>query len=102
MRPVFVSQTCVGTRIVPVDYLQNRFLVGVGVVVSGTVTYSVQHSYDDVLNPAVTPVWFTATDFSGKTANFDGSYVSPIRGLRLNVTAGTGTATMTVLQGDPR
>jgi len=102
MRPVVVSQTGVGARIIPVDYLQVAFSVGVGVTVTGTVTFSIEHTYDDALNPAVTPIWFAPTADAGKTANYDKGFVTPIRAVRLNVTAGTGTAVMTVLQGDPR
>ena len=103
MRPVTVSRTGVGqSAVVPTDYMQISPSVGVGAVVSGTVTYNVEHTYSDVLDPTVTPVWFVAPELSAQTTSKDGVYVGPIRGLRVNVTAGTGSVTMTVLQGDPR
>lgn len=103
MRPVVVSKTGTGqTAVVPTDYMQISFAVSAAVVVSGTVTFNIEHTYDDVLDPAVTPTWFAPTADSGKTANYDKGYAFPIRGVRVNTTAGTGTVTLTVLQGDPR
>jgi hypothetical protein len=66
--------------------------IGFGVTVSGTVTYSVQHTFDETN-------WFDHASATGKSAAFDGSYLYPVRGIRINVTAGTGTATMTALIG---
>ena len=102
MRAAVVSKTGVGqTAIVPIDYSQNNFGIGFGVVVSGTITYTVQHAFDNVLDPTVTPTWFDHADLSGETANQDGNYAFPVRGIRLNNTAGDGSATLTVLQGNP-
>jgi hypothetical protein len=103
MRPVTVSRTGVGvSSVVAVDYMQNSPAVGIAAVVSGTVTYDIQHTYSDVLDSTVTPVWFIAPELAAKTVSADGVYVGPIRGLRINVSAGTGSVTLTVLQGDPR
>lgn len=83
------------------DQYQSPFNVGLGVAVTGTVTYSVQHSFDDVYasnyNPA-TATWFTHPDVSGETTNADANYAFPVAAIRLAVTAGTGTATLTVLE----
>lgn len=103
MRPVVVSKTGVGqTAVVPVDYLQANFGIGFAVVISGTITYTVQHTFDNVLDSSVTPTWFPHESLVDKTGNEDGNYAFPIRGIRINNTAGTGSTTLTVLQGDPR
>lgn len=68
----------------------NFSRVGFGVVTSGTVTYTVQHTFDGTN-------WFDHEFTVGKTASDDGNYAFPIAGIRLNVTAGTGTATLTAL-----
>lgn len=100
MRPVTVSKTGVGqTAIVPMDYALAHFSASAAVIVDGTVTFNIEHTYDNVLDSAVTPVWFAPAADAGKTANHDKAYSAPIRGVRANVTAGTGTVTMTVLQG---
>ena len=59
MRPQVISKTGTGTSAwIPMDYKQNPFNVGIGVVVSGTVTYTVQHTFDDIFDPNVTPTAF--------------------------------------------
>lgn len=95
-----VSVTGVGTSAwIPVDYTQNAFAIGFGCVTSGTVTYDVQHTFDNIQDSTVTPTAFTHTSVVNKTANQDGNYAFPIRAIRLNVTAGTGSVTITILQG---
>lgn len=95
-----VTQTGVGTSVwIPVDNKQACFGIGFGCVVSGTVTYDVQHTFDDIFDADVTPIAFTHSSVTGKTANQDGNYAFPIRAMRLNVTAGTGSVTITILQG---
>lgn len=102
MRPVTVSVTGVGTSaVVPLDYLQDTFKVGFGAVVSGTATYTIQHTFDNVLDSTVTPTWFNHADVVGATTSRDGNYAFPVRGMRVNLTVGTGTVTLTVLQGNP-
>jgi hypothetical protein len=80
------------------DREQAPFNVGIGCVVTGTATYNVEHTFDDVQNAAVTPTWFQNTALNGQTGTAQGSYSFPVAALRLNVTAGAGTVTMTVLQ----
>jgi len=98
--PSIVTQTGTGTSAwIPVDHTQNNFAIGFGCVVSGSVTYTVEHTFDDIQNASVTPTAFPNVSVTNKTANQDGNYAFPIRALRLNVTAGTGSVTITVLQG---
>lgn len=95
-----VTQTGVGTSVwIPVDNKQACFGIGFGCVVSGSATYSIEHTFDDIQNASVTPTAFTHTSVANKTANQDGNYAFPIRAMRINVTAGTGSVTITVLQG---
>lgn len=99
MRPIQVSQTGVGTTAtVPMDIYISAFQVSLALTVSGTVTAKVQHTFDDVFNSAVTPTWFDHPSMTGLTANTDGNYAFPVRAIRLNVTAGTGTGTLTIVQ----
>lgn len=96
-----VSSQAAGSALV-VDYAQNAFAVGFGVVVSagGSLTYQVEHTFDNPMDSTVTPTWFVHPVVVGQTASKDGNYAFPIRGIRLNVTAYTsGSATLTVLQG---
>ena len=100
MRPQIFSQTGVGTSAwIPLDYKQSPFNVGFGVVAGGTVTYDIEHTFDDVFDSSITPTAFKHSSLVAQTANKDGNYIVPIRAIRINNTAGTGTTTVTLLQG---
>lgn len=99
-RPISISKTGTGTSAwVPVDYRQSVTNIGFGVLISGTITYDVEHTFDDVFDSTVTPTVFKHATVTGQTANKDGSYNAPVRAIRLNNTSGTGTTTITILQG---
>ena len=98
MRQQVVAQTGVGSSsTIPMNLDSTPFNVGFGVVVSGTVTYTVQHSFD---NPWTTdsPVWFDHPTVASETANADGNYAFPVAAIKVAVTSGSGTATLTVIQ----
>jgi hypothetical protein len=99
MRPIVVRQTGAGSSsAVPMDHYQSPFNVGFGVVVSGTVNYTVQHTFDDIFDSSVTPVWFNHPTIIGQTANADGNYAFPVTAIKLLVNSGAGTATLTLVQ----
>ena len=87
----FVAQTGVGAS-KPIDIKDtNQIRVSYAVVVTGAVTYSVQHSIGD-------DVFFDNTDNTAQTTTRDGNYVFPVQRVRVNVTAGAGTATLHIRQ----
>ena len=102
MRAITVSQTGVGaTAPVPMDQYQSPFNVGFGVNVSGSVTYTVQYSFDSPFTIDYDPAnatWYGLTDLINKNSNQSGNFAYAVAAIRLNVTAGTGTATLTLLQ----
>jgi hypothetical protein len=99
MRPIVVAKTGSGSSAtVPLDHYQNPFQVGIGVVVSGTVNYTIQHTFDDVFDSAVTPTWFSHPTLASLAANSDGNYAFPVRAVKVLVNSGTGTATATIVQ----
>lgn len=100
MRPQVISITGTGTtEWIPLDYKQSPFNVGMGIVVNGTITYDIEHTFDDILAPGTTPTAFKHSSLTAQTTNKDGNYAFPIRAIRINNTAGTGTTTLTILQG---
>ena len=100
MRPQIFSLTGTGTSAwIPLDYKQSPFNVGFGIVVDGTITYDIEHTFDDVFDTTVTPTAFKHATLTAQTTNKDGSYIVPIRAIRINNTAGTGSTTVTLLQG---
>ncbi len=78
--------------------------IGIAVVVSGTVNYTVQHTYDSpggaqpyVPSTAFT-TWFDDATLAAQSTTKQTNILYPVTGLRLVVNSGTGTATMTVVQ----
>lgn len=103
MRPVTVNKTGIGSsNPVLLDHFRNPFNVGIGVVVSGTVNYTIQHTFDDVLDPSVTPTWFSHPSLAALAANADGNYAFPVTAVKILVNSGSGTATATILQAGLR
>ena len=99
MRPIVIAKTGTGSSaIVPLDMYRSPFNVGIGVVVTGTVNYTIQHTFDDVQNSAVTPVWFSHPSLAALAANADGNYAFPVRAIKILVNSGSGTATATIIQ----
>lgn len=103
MRPAIVTASASGaSSMLVVDYVVPVFAIGIGCVVSNgaSLTYKVQHSFDDPNLGANNMTWFDHAFITGQTGNKDGNYAFPIRATRLNVTAfSSGTVTMTILQG---
>lgn len=98
MRQQVVSQTNTGSSaIIPMNLDSTPFNVGFGVTITGTPTYTVQHTFD---NPWTTesPVWFSHPTVVDEDANADGNYAFPVAAIKVVVTSETGTATLTVIQ----
>jgi hypothetical protein len=102
MKPITVSKTASGsTSTIPLNVNINPFNVGIAVVVSGTVNYTVQYTFDNVWSStydSATATWFDHASLVGDTTNETGNFAFPVAGIRLTVNSGSGTATMTVIQ----
>lgn len=122
MRQIVVVQTGTGsTAAIPLDTYQAPFQVSIGLAISGDADCEIQHTYDNVQDPAITPTWFPTASAQGATSNLlqengdlllqensstilTGSesfavYIDyPVSAVRLNTAANTGSITMTVLQ----
>jgi hypothetical protein len=95
-----VAGVAVSPPIVMDTYI-SPFNVGFGVVVTGTVTYSVQHTFDDVFAATYTPAagnWFNHPTLNGQTTSQDGNYAFPVSAIRFNVASGTGSIDAVVIQ----
>jgi len=96
MRPIRVSVgSAASSSVIPMDRNHSSFQ-------GANLTYTVEHTFDDVFAASFDPAtatWFANTGLSAKTASLDGNYAFPVTGIRLRVSAHTaGTATMTVIQ----
>lgn len=102
MRPIVFSITATGTSGVytPDNYI-SPFNIALGVTVTGTVTYTVQYTFDDVYAATFDPAtanWVDHPSLTGKNASLDSNIAYPVTGVRLKVTAGTGTTRLTIIQ----
>lgn len=102
MRPIqqkLMIDGAAGTAI-PLDNYISPFNVGFGVTISAgaTVDFTVQHTFDNVQDSTVTPVWFNHPTVVNQSANANGNYAFPVTAVRLNVTDNNGTITFTVIQ----
>ena len=101
MRPQTIATTGTSiSTIVPFDTHRNPFNVGIGCIVSGTATYTIQHTFDEVIIAGSTNNWFNHDDAGlvSTTVNANGNFAFPISAARINQTAGNGTVTVTFRQ----
>jgi hypothetical protein len=101
--PVYQSYTTTGAKTpVALDYYQTPFSASmfVALVDDATAAFSVEFTADDFTDPNVTPRWFPDANAPADTAaSVTTPYTFPIRGIRINITAITGTVEFKVLQG---
>jgi archaellum component FlaF (FlaF/FlaG flagellin family) len=98
MRPITVSKTGTGSSSTAVmDHHMNPFNVGMAVKVSGTVNYTVQHTFDNIV-AGETPTYFNHPVLQSLTANADGNYAFPVTGIRVTVNSGSGSASLVIIQ----
>ena len=84
--------------------IHGRPDISLQVVVSGSATWTIQQTLDSMWDvPA--PTWFSHPDpnMVAQTVNRQGNYAYVPAAVRLQITSGTGTATITIIQsGDNR
>jgi len=97
MKVQTVSKTVVGSSsAIVMNTNISPFNVGFGVLVTGTVNYTVQHTFDD---PAVGfTTWYSHPTVAGEVANADGNYAFPVTGIKVLVNSGSGSATLNLIQ----
>lgn len=97
MRLQSVAQTGVGSSTPIVMNLNaTPFNVGFGVVKTGTVDYTVQHTFDDPSGSLST--WFNHPTVASQIANADGNYAFPVTAIRVTMNSGDGTVTLKLIQ----
>lgn len=106
MRPVTVTASGAGpSDYLRFNYLQPNFKIGFGMVVTGTVNYTVQHTFDDpqdfdgTTDFNTNATWFDHDTVVAQTANQDGNYFFPFQAARININSGAGSVTGTFIQG---
>lgn len=83
------------------DTFVDMMNIGLSVIVTGTINYTMNYTYEDPNNPITaggSPTAWPLTALSAKTANAEGSILFPIAAVQLVVNSGTGSATLVVVQ----
>lgn len=100
MRPIVLQTT--GVQISPAAPMDiyARPQISLQLDVTGAATCTVEQTLDDVFDPKITPTWFPHPDTNlvGATADKQGNYGYVPRAVRLNQTAGAGSAKLTIIQ----
>ena len=104
MRPITVSTSDAsgGTKnsnAAVLDY-DGRPEVSLQVVVTGSATWTVQQTLDNPLTAGVTPTWINHPDSNmvTQTVNRQGNYAYIPVAVRLQQSAGSGSAVLTIVQ----
>lgn len=103
MQPKYVTRSTVGSsdwQIVNWDI--SPINLGIAVIATGTVNYSLEYTYEDpsgtYRNPVSgTPTAFPLTALASKTATLEGSITFPIAAWRLTINSVTGGSAQAVV-----
>lgn len=82
------------SSVCPMDWRTVPVNVGIGCIVTGTVNYSVQHTFDGTN-------WIDNANISGATSTADTNYNFPVKAVRIRQASGSGHVVATVLQSGP-
>lgn len=76
--------------------------IGLAVIVTGTVNYTVQYTMEDPSgtypNGTALPTAFTITALAAKAATLDSSLTTPVAAIQLQINSGTGSAALVIDQ----
>lgn len=103
MRSVVLTVTGVGNSgvMAPDPYI-SPFNVALSVLVTGSVTYTVQYTFDNVYAANYSPAsgnWTSHPSLTSQTATKDSNIAYPVTGIRVITLSGTtGTAALTIIQ----
>lgn len=101
MRPIYQTQTGAGsTAWIPIDRNLAAFAVGFGCTVTGTADYTIEYTFDNIFDAAVSPTAYPHPIVAAKTTNQPGNFAFPISAMRLTVNSGDGSVALTVHQGN--
>lgn len=95
------TDVCIGPTF-PLNWRQPNFQISLGVDVTGTINYTVQHCLEDIRKASPsTLTWWPHATLVSKTADADGNYASPVTATRLLINSLTATATIDfqIIQG---
>jgi hypothetical protein len=90
------------SKTIPLDWRQNDFQVSLGLDISGTINFTVQHTLDAVQDTQPSTLkWFNHSSIASSTADVDGNYSFPVQATRLlvNTVSAGATVDFLIVQG---
>ena len=83
----------------PMNLYQTPVNISLGFTISGTVNYTVQHTFDDPFQTDSGISYFDHSELAAQAAAVDGNYAFPVTGIRVKINSGTGTVSARLTQG---
>lgn len=107
MQSITVTQSGAGSSAVEaVSYFTNPFSVGLGAVLTGAATFTVEYSFQDPMDEgyvASSATWFPVTGMSAISATTGAVLTVPCRAVRVTLAGGsTGSVTLYIQQAGTR
>jgi hypothetical protein len=97
-----VTQTAAGsTAPVPMNQYVTPFNVALSAIVTGTVNYTVQYTFDNVFESNYVPSsgnWTNHPSLTSQTTTLSSNIAYPVTAIRLTVNSGTGTVALTIIE----
>lgn len=107
MQSITITQVAAGSSAVEaVSYFTNPFNIGLGAVLTGSATFTVEYSFQDPMDEgyvAANATWFPVTGLSSVSATTGAALTVPCRAIRVTLAGGsTGTVTLYIQQAGAR
>ena len=87
------------SSILPVNWRQAPFNIGVQVDITGVASVTVQLTMSNILG-GETPVWFSHATLAALAADTQGSITTPVTAIRITQASGAGSSITTIVQGN--
>lgn len=104
MRPIVLTTSDASggtqTSATAVVDIHGRPAISLQLDITGTATCTVQQTLDDIYDSTITPTWIDHSDSNlvAATADAQGNYAFVPRAIRMQQTAGAGSAKLTIIQ----
>lgn len=79
----------------------SPYNIALSITVTGTINYTVQYTFDDVMAPSYitsTANWVDHPSLTSKTATLDSNIAYPVTGVRIRQNSGTGSVVFVIIE----
>ncbi len=92
--------TITGGKNVPLNYDNVSVGIGFSCTVTGTVNYTVYHTYSNVFDPTITPNWYQhgTSNMIAATTSQESNFVIPVSAVQVIINSGSGSVLLELTQ----